>query len=200
MGQLKEDLLRGILDGSSDGPNWIGFVEWIAEEFEEVIDAAIYIMVMTWLDTAEGIWLDRIGDLVGIRRPGNEELIRVFLCRGPSDPSYDPNHGFANPTGTIGGYLGGLWGVPADGLLDDAGYLDILKCKIAANNADASIPGVARYVFDAYGLSCTVTRIAQRQVRVSLGGSFDLRQRRFLRYFSPVLAGVDVVFNTFPSI
>lgn len=198
MGQLTEDLKRGILNQSSDGPNWDAVVEWMAEEFEEVMEVSIYLLTLTWLDNAEGVWLDRIGRIVGVTRPQDEELIRVFRVRGASDPWYDENHGFADSTASIGGYLSGRWGVPKEGLVDDDVYREIIRAKIAGTNADASVPGIARYVEAAFGLTCTVTA-ANRVVKVELNGAFDLRQRRYIEHFSPRLAGVGFSVSNWPE-
>lgn len=198
MAQLNDDLKDGILNSQSDGINWTAIVEWMADEFQDVIDAGLYLLAMTWLDTAEGVWLDRIGDLVGLKRPGNEELVRIFRTRATTDPVYDPDHGFANASGTIGGYLGGRWGITTDGLVDDDTYRDLLRCKIAATNADASVPGIARFVYNSFGLTCTVVA-NPRQVLIELDGTFDLRQRRYIETYAPIVAGVDCRVINFPS-
>jgi hypothetical protein len=203
MGQLKDDLLSGRLDQFVDGPNWEAIISWIADEFEEVIEAALYLLMLTWLDESEGVWVDRIGDIVGADRPGNEELERVFRCSGADDPTYDPLHGFANSSGTIGGFLSGRWGVPKDGLEDDTDYKEVIKAKIAGTSpysGDASVPGLARFVRSAYGLDCAVSVVGLRQVRIELDGDYDLRQRRYLEEYAPILAGVELSIPTYPEL
>jgi len=201
MGKLKEDLLTRILEASSDGPNWQAFVTWIADEFEEVIEAIVYwLLVGTNKDIAEGIWLGRIGRLVGADRPPNEELYRVFRVRGDSDPKIDNLHGFGTPSNpNIGGFLSGIWGVPADGLAGDALYLDFIDAKIAATNADASVPGIARYLQNAFGLDCTVSA-SNRVVSVTIGDPFDYQVRRYVGYFAPVVAGVEFRMTNWPGV
>lgn len=200
MAAIEDDLLDGIFDQMSDVENWAKIVEFIADEFQQVIDAILYLDVLTWVDVAEGVWLDRVGAIVGVRRPPNEELTRVFRCRGASDPWYDPNHGFASPTNpSIGGYLSGIWGVPADGVASDTLYRDYIYAKIAATNADASIPGIAIYVLNAFGLATTVSA-SGRDISVEITGTFNLQQRRFIEYFAPNVAGTNLSVINWPEL
>lgn len=200
MGQLTEDLGSRILEASSDGPNWQAFVTWMAEEFEEVLEAIVYlVLVGSNKDIAEGVWLDRIGRLVGVDRPPNEELYRVFRVRGASDPQFDDLHGFGSATDPdVGGFISGGWGVPADGVAGDELFLDFIDAKIAATNADASIPGIARYIQNAFGYDCTVTA-EDRVVYVTINSTFDLQTRRYLEYFAPVVAGVTFRVTNWPE-
>lgn len=195
MGAILERALSRRLNQQLDGQIREDWLTIIGELFDEALALSTSMSTETWKDTAQGWWLDRVGEIVGVGRPQEEEVTRIFRCRSDSDPDYDPNHGFGDePPSAIGGFI---WddqtGVPTSPPAEasDATYLDFINAKIAATNADASIPGLARYASNAFDVSVTVTVPSKRNVEMALNDVVDLRKRRFLELFAPVVAGVD---------
>jgi hypothetical protein len=190
-----ETILSRRLDQQLDNPKRELGLNAIGAEFDAFRAAVIDYLTRTWIGTTEGVWVDRIGEIVGVKRPPEEEVERVFRCRSASDPDvYDALHGFgtaADPD--VGGFLSSaVYGVPKTPAeqAGDVTYLDFIAAKIAANNTDASIPGIAKYIFNAFGIECTVTAAAKK-IYIELLGEVDLRQRRFLKLFMPNVAGTE---------
>lgn len=202
---IKTTALSRILNQWADCEKWEKFISIWADYFDDLMDAIIYLQTQTWLDTAQGVWMDRIGEIVGVSRPAGEEIERVFRCRGDDDPEYDPLHGFGGDdpeTGEVDPDMGGLiWGeggIPTGTQASDGEFLDFIMAKIAATNADASVPGIAKYITAAFGISSTVTA-TPGLVSVELLEEVDLRQRRYLETFAPALAGVSFLITNWPD-
>lgn len=202
-----------LLNQQSTTEGWNGFIEAIADFFADYVSCVVSLQTETLKDTAEGVWLDRAGEIVGMARPAAEETERVFRCRDSSDPDYDELHGFGNwmsaensHDGTeYGNYsLGGLiWsfatGIPVGtGQASDEDYLPFIDAKIAATNADASIPGIAKFITNGFGIDSTITD-APGKVYIQLDGEVDLRQRRILGNIIPVIAGVGATVTNWPD-
>lgn len=196
---IKETALSRRFDWQMDCPNWEKFITLLADYFADYIAAILYLQTNTWKDTAEGVWLDRVGEIVGVTRPAEEIVERIFRCRSHSDPAYDELHGFgthSNPS--LGGLLWGRNGIPTVNQASGEDFLDFINAKIAATNADASVPGLAKFIRNAFGIECVITT-GERQVFIELSGVIDLRQRRYLQTFIPVVAGVSCILTNWPD-
>jgi hypothetical protein len=189
---LKTQMLSRLLNQWQDCPNWEAFITCVADFFADYLAAVVALQTETWRGTAQGVWLDRVGEIVGVTRPMEEETKRVFRCRGDDDPDYDENHGFGSPTDdTIGGLLWGPNGIPSltKDVASDETFTYFIDAKVAATNSDASIPGLAKYIKAAFDVDCTITVPAVRQIHCALLDSVDLRQHRFIEHFAPNVAG-----------
>jgi Protein of unknown function (DUF2612) len=202
MTTLKTQMLSRLLNQWKDCPNWELFLTTIADYFADYIAAVVALQTSTWRDTSEGVWLDRVGEIVGVIRPMEEEVVRVFRCRGEGDPDYDPLHGFGDPSDpAVGGFLWGPNGIPKEGneVASDETYGYFIDAKVAATNADASIPGLAKYVKNAFGVDCIITVPAPRQTECELLDSVDLRQHRYIEHFAPNVAGTSFRITNWPD-
>jgi len=203
MGALTERILSRLLDQQRDGDDWLTSFGILAAEGEEIVDALVDLSTLVWLTTAGGYWLDRIGEIVGVPRPIDEEVDNIFTVCDTGDEAIEAALlGWGDDDHlSEGGYVWDDYGVLLSDSATDEDYLDFINAKIAATNADASIPGLAQYVLDAFGLACTVSSPAAGTVIVELPVSgFDLRQRRYLEIFCPALAGIDVLFDGWPAV
>lgn len=203
MGALTERIKSRLLDQQRDGDDWDNFLSIIAAEFEEIIDILVDLSTLTWLDTATGVWLDRIGEIVGVKRPSAEEVDNIFtVCdTGDADETGDSVHCWGDDDHALeGGYVWDDDGVLLGGEADDDDYLEFIKAKIYATQADASIPGLALYVLNCFDLATTVTTPTPGEALIVLPASgFDLRQKRYLEIFCPAMAGINVTFSGWPE-
>ena len=203
MGAMTERILSRLLDQQRDGDDWNNFFDIIAAEAEEIIEALVDMSTLSWKDTAGGWWLDRVGEIVGVPRPGDEEVDDIFtVCEYTDEPVVDANRGWGDTSNpSTGGIIWDINGVILEDESSDEDFLDFIEAKIAATNADASIPGLALYCYDAFGLEVTVTVPEAGKVLIELPTTgYDLRQRRYLEIFCPAIAGVDVLFDGWPEI
>lgn len=199
---IKETALSRRFDWQMDCPNWQTFIEMCADYFADYLAAIMYLQTSTWRDSAQGVWVDRIGEIVGVTRPAEEEVDNIFtVCEvGETDP--DDLHCWGEVgEPSMGGFVWDLNGIIDEDQATDETYLEFIAAKIAATNADASIPGIAKFIQNAFGLDCTVTAIVGRvSVEIVDDPAYDLRTMRFLKYFVPIVAGVDFVILNWPEV
>lgn len=201
-GILQETILGYRLDQQKDVPNWEDFLTVIAESFQEVVDVLVSLSSETWKDTAAGVWLDRVGEIVGVLRPFDEETDNIFTVTEVGDTTPSALMGFGEVSDPAqGGYVWDLYGLSKGVNANDPDYLDFIDAKIFATNADASIPGLARYMKNAFGLDVTVARPQVGQITITLPATgYDLRQRRYMELMCPAIGGIDVLFIGWPEV
>jgi hypothetical protein len=198
---IKETLVSRLLDQQRDCPNWNLLIECTADFFQDYIDTVVKLLTETWPGNSSGFWQDRVGEIVGVTRPAEEELENIFTVCEEGETDEDPVHCWGeHDEAGLGGYVYDLFGI----LLDDEASTEtfdmFISAKIAATNADASVPGIAKYLKNGFGLDCTVTSgIGVCSVEITGGTNYDLRTRRFIMQFAPVLAGVDFVLTKWPE-
>ena len=202
MGLLTETIMSRLLDQFRDCPNWNTFLGVIADDAEELIDTSVDIATRSWRSTAEGWWLDRVGEIVGILRPPEEETDNIFTVTENGDTAQDAVHGWGEVgETTTGGFVWDILGISTGIPASDSTFGDFIDAKIFATCADASIPGLARWIYNAFGLSVTVARTGTRQVTITLPATgFDLRKFRYLQIMCPAIAGVEVVWSGWPEV
>jgi hypothetical protein len=206
MGILVEMARARLLDQfKDDAIGWVAFLTVLAESLEDLITCLVSLSTQTWKDTAEGVWLDRAGEIVGCGRPGEEIDNALFTVCDVGETGWDvedPAHGWsAILTPSYGGYVWDLYGLSTGVQANDETFLFFINAKIAATNADASLPGLAKYCSDAFGLSVTVERTSPGHVTITLPATgYTITQRRFLEMFCPAMAGIEVYFDGWPEV
>lgn len=122
-----------------ESPNYIEVIRLLAEDFDEASDIYDYIAKNINVMNARGVWLDLIGDIVGVSRVFEKEIQPVFF--GFDD---QPN---------ITGFEQARFREPDDkttasSVLNDDDYRVVIIGKIARNYGDVSEVGVATSVLN----------------------------------------------------
>lgn len=128
-----------IVNQLRDSPNYVEVIRLLAEDFDEVSDIYDYIAKNINIMNAGGIWLDLIGDIVGVSRVFEKEIQPVFF-------------GFADQTHTTG-FGQARFREPEDkttasSVLNDDDYRVVIIGQIARNYGDVSEVGVATSVLN----------------------------------------------------
>jgi hypothetical protein len=173
----------------------------IEARFEDT-DAMLYALAFSrWLDTAIGIWLDQVGNIIGIY-PRPAKLIpaeTTFAYRKLTDPG-DPLKGFGSlaAPGT-GGHFETIAGVSSGELVDDETYRSYLLAKVIAVSGNTSIPSIWTFINKAFGADPIVTRPKPGFVEVELDVAIAPHERRILVDQAPIGAGVDITIKNWPT-
>lgn len=130
--QLIENQLR-------ESPNYIEVIRLLAEDFDEVSDIYDYIAKNINVLNARGVWLDLIGDIVGVSRVFEKEIQSVFF--GFDDQPNATGFGQARFKETEDK-------TTASSVLNDDDYRVVIIAKIARNYGDVSEIGVATSVLN----------------------------------------------------
>lgn len=135
----QESSLQLIENQLRESPNYIEVIRLLAEDFDEVSDIYDYIAKNINVLNARGVWLDLIGDIVGVSRVFEKEIQPVFF-------------GFDDQPNTTG-FGQARFRTPDDkttasSVLNDDDYRVVIIGKIARNYGDVSEVGVATSVLN----------------------------------------------------
>ena len=135
----QESSLQLIENQLRESPNYIEVIRLLAEDFDEVSDIYDYIAKNINVLNARGVWLDLIGDIVGISRVFEKEIQPVFF-------------GFDDQPNTTGFGQARFRELDdkttASSVLNDDDYRVVIIGKIARNYGDVSEVGVATSVLN----------------------------------------------------
>ena len=135
----QESSLQLIENQLRESPNYIEVIRLLAEDFDEASDIYDYIAKNINVLNARGVWLDLIGDIVGLSRVFEKEIQPVFF-------------GFDDQPNTTG-FERARFREPGDkttasSVLSDEDYRVVIIGKIARNYGDVSEIGVATSVLN----------------------------------------------------
>lgn len=135
----QESSLQLIENQLRDSPNYIEVIRLLAEDFDEASDIYDYIAKNINVLNARGVWLDLIGDIVGVSRVFDKEIQPVFF-------------GFDDQPNTTGFGQARFRELDdkttASSVLNDDDYRVVIIGKIARNYSDVSEVGVATSVLN----------------------------------------------------
>lgn len=135
----QESSLQLIENQLRESPNYIEVIRLLAEDFDETSDIYDYIAKNINVLNAQGVWLDLIGDIVGVSRVFDKEIQPTYF--GFSDQDNVTGFGQArfrelNDKTT------------ASSILNDDDYRVVIIGQIARNYGDVSEVGVATSVLN----------------------------------------------------
>ena len=135
----QESSLQLIENQLRESPNYIEVIRLLAEDFDDTSDIYDYIAKNINVMNARGVWLDLIGDIVGVSRVFEKEIQPVFF-------------GFADQPNTTGfgqaRFKETEDKTTASSVLNDDDYRVVIIAKIARNYGDVSEIGVATSVLN----------------------------------------------------
>lgn len=201
MGVSTDRAIYSLLNQFQKGETITAFFIAILNRFEDTDAILKELALKRWLEpgSAAGVWLDVIGRIVGLPRPGNEiPVSETFTYRLQSDPN-DPAKGFSSlaAPGTGGKYQT-LEGVTDGTLVDDDLYLQYLEAKILASVGRTTVLDIWRYINAAFGVTAKITRPKAGFVNVELDDPILPLERRMLVKYAPVGAGIDIEILNWP--
>lgn len=123
-----------ILNQLSESPNYAEVIRLLCEDFDGASDIYDYIAKNLTLDKAKGVWLDLIGDIVGVSRQFEKVIQPTYF--GFSGQSHIAGFGNAR-------FYDEGDNVTASSLLNDPEYRVVIHARIARNFGDVSEIGVA---------------------------------------------------------
>jgi len=168
--------------------------------------AQTYLAILEWkdqldIDTCTGVWLDRIGELVGLARPGiNLDSLYIFAFEGPGGSQ--PTRGFYDADNNTGGRLQFNEGLkdPSGGMLGDTEYRQLLKAKIWASNNAGSVEDLMNFIIEGMGIQdMTFDWETPGVLLLTLASEIDYTYRRMIEQESSVVAGIKVRIVNWPE-
>ena len=173
--------LERMLQQFAGSGNWKSLLEALYNRFADSDAIMDDLASMRDLDTATGVWLDILGEIIGIPRPvKDEDPANIFTVRNPAWFN-DPNKGVFDGGALTGGYLQSATGlgVPTGDLMEDEPYRDLIRAKAAANNAIGTFVDIYNMILNAFGVDATVTSPGVGQISVTFDGAQRLTDPYF---------------------
>lgn len=176
----------------TNSPNLKAFLEAFLQQFQDLDVSRLQLLNERYLETAIGVQLDGIGEIVGIDRP-----------RAPSD--LEDAFGFLNDPTSLGFTdfydldLGGRWAsfYEVRGFVDDDIYRQLIRAKIIKNQTAMTVDDTLRLISFAYGdIEVRYFLIENLKVRYDIGKLLTPYEKELFAFF-PILIGIeDVVYWT----
>lgn len=183
-----------------DSPDILGLVELLSSPLNDTKEALEYVLSNEGIDGSEGVFLDFLGELIGVRRPPAQEADVFTLC-SPEDAALDVDnrYGLAPVDLSSGGYLTGIDGVLSKSdpgsYATDAEYRPLIRSKAAAFRKKATRAVLYDYLV-AFGIRAKITEDARTaELEPSNYGDLNYWVRNYIetRGFKP--AGIQIKFK-----
>jgi len=198
MGARATKAIGRLLNQFSDGPNWQALLTAVAARFEDTDIVLEGLLLYRTLETAEGVWLDQVGEIVGFSRPAEEVPDSgVFTLKAVGDPD-NPDQGLSSLSALDGGVLTSLNGLPTDNLASDDIYREYLFGKVKATYSKSTIPAIYEFIKFVFAVESEIRSPETGQVTVELASALTGAQRRIIERLAPVSAGVNLTIINWP--
>lgn len=103
-----------VLNQFRGSPNLLALLEAVFDRIDNIEEIFESLRDERDIDNSEGVWLDIVGDIVGLERPHFEQdYSTIFAFKGDEDDVDDPFKGFADYGSTIvtnGNFVGSING------------------------------------------------------------------------------------------
>jgi predicted DNA-binding transcriptional regulator AlpA len=191
--------LQRLLNQFEDAEDMIELFRAIFNRIAEADALLEGLLLNRWLDTAEGVWLDIIGAIVGVPRPAGEvDPSIIFTYRAETDVS-DPNKGYGTlPQVNAVGLYNSLFGLSTNEPASDDEYRQRIRAKVAVTGAGVSYPDIYRFIRDTFEVEPHLSSPYVGRVEVELEEWISNRNRLFLVESAPVSAGVEIEITNWP--
>jgi len=192
--------LQRLLNQFSDSVRLKELLEVIFNRVAEVDSLLEDLLLSRWIDTAEGVWLDVVGDVVGVERPFAEvDPSIIFTYKSISDPN-DPNKGYGTlPQTNLVGLYSAINGLLLDTPASDEDYRKRIKAKAATTGTNVAYPDIYTFVTNTFAITCQLSSPYVGRVEIEINDYLNNQDRRFLIEYAPVSAGIEVEIMNWPS-
>jgi len=204
MGALYDTAKERVLVQFSSSSRFLLLLEAMYNRLEDTQALIEYLRDNLSVDTAEGVWLDILGDIVGVERPYlgiNPANTFTFKWSGQVD---DPSKGFysAGPPET-GGYLETTEGAlnPDDPTAKetDENYRKLIKAKAIATGEIGTFADIYTYLKDGFGVRSVLSSDTVGEIKIELLDFLSMGERAHIKQYGPRLAGVRIEFINWPE-
>jgi len=187
-----------LLNQFQDALNLNALLEAIIERFEDTDIVLEGLLLRRTISTAEGIWLDQVGDILGFPRPSagvpdNE----AFTLKSIGDPD-NADLGLSSLGALDGGKLSYRYVSTVETYATDSVYRDYLYGKANATKAEVTIPSIYLWIKNTFSVESKVTSPDTSSIDVELVTALTSSQRKVVEQLAPVKAGVVLEIINWP--
>ena len=146
-----------------NSPHIVALIEILSDPLQDTLDVAEFISTHRSIDDSEGEQLDFLGELIGVKRPlQQEDPDNIFtMCELGEDDDLDGSTGFFDDTDTVelGGYMTSYTGIPLQSdpttEMIDADFRYLIRQKASSFRSQMTRRNLFNYLL-AFGGRCKI--------------------------------------------
>lgn len=200
--EVIERLLTQFIQRDTDTPtNVQKLFEDIYSELDKVYDFVLVLEDGRYLDSSTGVWLDYIGEIVGIEREYKEVDKDIIFSFKMSGEANDYKKGFLYEDDPVyGGYLQSeiglteeFMGISTDKESDEK-YRKKIKARSISNISSGTVQELYRHILDGFEVKCKIESPTPGLILITVYDFISKRDRNYIEKQGPVSAGVKIEF------
>lgn len=193
MGTRENKALGRVLNQFINSQRYIELLRTVVTQMEAVDDLLASLSTLRWVDTATGVWLDEVGDIVGIPRFFEEDPGPYFTYKDAYPGVDDPDLAYSGlPGPPLGGKYLGIHGVFLDTRIDDDTYRRYIKAKAKTTGSAGTMLDVYTFVLEAFLTTSTIALGGTRLIHITTTTPLTPGQKVQLLQWAPINAGINV--------
>jgi hypothetical protein len=179
--------------------NIINLIKALIARLEDGDDLLANLATMRWISTAEGVWLDEAGEIIGIERFYKPITEGVFTYKSSYPGTDDPAKGYSSlPGPPLGGRYMSKDGIFQDEHIDDDEYRIWIYVKAFVTGKGGTYNDIFKYIKMAFDQDTHVTLGGTRKIHVELTAPLTQSERIQLVKYAPTSSGVSMVITNWP--
>lgn len=193
MGARADKALGRVLNQFVNSLRYIELLRTVVTQMEAVDDLLASLATMRWIDTAEGVWLDMVGVIVGIPRFFAEDPGPYFTYKDAYPGVDDPDLAYSGlPGPALGGMYSSIHGVFLDTRIDDDTYRRYIKAKAKITGSAGTMLDVYTFILEAFLTTSEIELGGTRLMHITTTTPLTPGQKVQLLQWAPVNAGINV--------
>jgi hypothetical protein len=178
----------------------VNFQSLLASIFAAINDIDLILADLAtkrWLESATGVWLDIIGDIVGVKRQldfVDDSVIFMYKSVGDADDSSKAFSAFADQQG---GFYNAKTGLRLTTYIDEEQFRAWCVAKAMSTYKVPSRAGITLFCFEAFGLDVSVSSPITGLVVVTPNEYITNQQKNLIEFLAPIGAGITIRCNYF---
>jgi hypothetical protein len=197
-----QDFLDRALSQFEESTELLKLFEAIYDQVQDSQDLVDYLEANLNVDDAEGVWLDILGDLVGLPRPYADEARGAIFTAKLSGEVDDPALGCYDSATGSGGYIQTWSGinVVADSstTVSDAEYRKQIKAKGIANHVSGIPSDFYNFLKTGFNVESDIDDSTVGLIEITIYDYLSQKERRFVEEKGPRQAGTQVEIINWP--
>jgi hypothetical protein len=196
MGARANKALSRVYSEFINSQRYIELIRTVTARIEDSDAILEYLSTMRWVDTAEGIWLDMVGEIIGIPR-FYEEFTGPFFEYKDAYPGVDDStkaygDAYPNPDPAAGGPYQSISGMITDVLQDDDAYRKWIKAKATATGSAGNPDDIYLFIKTAMDIETNVYAGDVRTVYINPVSPLSSWKESKIREWAPINSGIDL--------
>lgn len=182
-----------LLNQFQNRPKWLAFLSVLFARMTDTDNMLYELATKRHIDTADGIWLDQVGQIIGVIRPeAFESDDLIFTMKDIGDPNI-LTKSFATIPATTGGKFGGVGGLTIPGVpMSDSDYQTYIKGKADNTGKFGSLKTVTLFTSNVMGFESDCSTPITGLIWVQPRTAITQQQKYLTELLAPRITGVTI--------